>query len=511
MKLLAPTAIILLSTFALLWRIDATVLWRDEASTASWAREMVESGHWLPRVFNGERLMVQGPDGHDFNDRFLPVMQGWLQFYVAAIGLALGGSGTAAARLPFVAAGAVALGALYRAAREVFGSRTAALAAPLLGATSIYFLTAARQARYYGLVVLFTALVLLELARWRNRPELARSTTFWARIGLYGALTYFANYLSFAALWLSLAVFVAAAGDRALRRGFAVLTAILAPILGAEFLLLHGDFASSYTDVSATWRDYWNLIDYHASQLGRMMPLAAMVPAAWYVFARRRERGPAATMALLCVCVVVVSVAGTLAAAGMTAIARYYFQIVPAAVLLAAILTERLWALAGRGWALAFLAAALLWPNLNFYHQWCVNAVERQLTADRAAHEPIVEFLRNNVAPHETVAFYRNVQGMMAYFNLPRLRWVALLDSEAPRNQRLRGRLPDYLFDDYDGVDWYVVWDNRDRMPKKLTADHKLVWEHSYIERYSWWDRRAPERTLSYRVYRRSRAAPARQ
>jgi hypothetical protein len=50
------------------------------------------------------------------------------------------------------------------------------------------------------------------------------------------------------------------------------------------------------------------------------------------------------------------------------------------------------------------------------------------------------------------------------------LRWTSVLDSDDPRNRHLRGVLPDYLFDDYLGVDWFVVWDNGDEMPKKLTC-----------------------------------------
>ena len=126
------------AVFTLLWRIDGTVLWRDEATTACWAREMVERRQLVPRVFNGERLIAQAPDGHDFSDSFLPAMQGWLQFYVAALGFLLGGVGTVQARLPFVLAGAAALWVMYRIGRNPM--------LPLLAATSIYFLTAARQA-----------------------------------------------------------------------------------------------------------------------------------------------------------------------------------------------------------------------------------------------------------------------------------------------------------------------------------------------------------------------------
>jgi hypothetical protein len=205
----------------------------------------------------------------------------------------------------------------------------------------------------------------------------------------------------------------------------------------------------------------------------------------------------------LCAAVVVVSIATTIIVARAGAINRYYFQVLPAALVFTAIVGEQVWARAGRRWGLAYFTVALVWPNLNFYHNWCEHAVERQLTRDQTCNEPIVEFLRHNVKPAETVAFHRNVQGMMAYFNLPGLRWVALLDANEPRNKRRRGLLPDYLFDDWEGVDWYVVWDDRGVAPKKLTQQYKLVWEHTYVNPKSWWDWDLPNRVLGYKVYRR--------
>jgi len=64
--------------------------------------------------------------------------------------------------------------------------------------------------------------------------------------------------------------------------------------------------------------------------------------------------------------------------------------------------------------------------------------------------------------------------------------------------------LPAYVFDDWEGVDWYVVWDDRGTKPKKLTADYKLVWEYTYVNPKSWWDWDIPNRVLGYKVYRRS-------
>lgn len=505
MKYLGPAAVICLSAFTLLWRIDGAVLWRDEATTACWARQMVERKMLAPRVFNGERLIVQAADGHDFNDRFLPVMQGWLQFYVAALGFLVAGVGTLSARMPFVIAGALSLWALYRAGRELFPDTLLALAAPLAGATSIYFLTAARQARYYILVVLFTSLILLEFSRYGKEPARARRWGFYLRVGSYGLLVYLANYVSFGGLWISLTAFVLLTRDHVLIRRFLALSAALAAPLVVEFLLVHSEFvAGSVAVATARWSDYLLVALYHAQEMFRMIPLAVMVPAAWYIFVRGKQRGPVASLALLSTAIVVISVLVTVLVAKAGAIPRYYFQILPAILLLTGILAERLRALAGPGWAAVFLLFALAWPNLNFYHGWCEHAVERQLTRDITCNEPIVEFLRHNVRPGETVAFYRNVQGMMAYFNLPWLQWVNLLDSEEPRNQRRRGILPAYVFDDYEGVDWFVVWDNRGQMPRKLTADYKLVWEHTYTDPKSWWNRRWPNRVLGYKVYRRT-------
>ncbi|MBI3694631.1 MAG: glycosyltransferase family 39 protein [Acidobacteria bacterium] len=506
MKRISSAAVLALCAFSLLWRIDGSFLWRDEATTACWAREMVEHRWLAPRVFNGQRLIAQAADGHDFNDRFQPVMQGWLQFYVAALGFLVAGVSTASARMPFVLAGALSLWILYQIGRRLSAGWLTPLAAPVAGATSIYFLTAARQCRYYILVILFTCAILLELARYLEDPERARRWGFYLRLGLWGLLLYLANYVSFGGLWISLTVFVLLTRDHAMIRRFLALSALLAVPLVAEFLVLHSEFvAGSVAAQPPHWIDYADAAQEHGTELFRMIPLAAIGPAAWYVFRRRKERGPAAAMALLSTCIVVISAVVTAVVTRTASNPRYYFQVVPAVLLLTVILAERLSLLAGRGWAAAFFLFCLAWPNLSFYLGWSLYVVERQLTRDHAANEPIVEYLQRNLGRNETVAFYRNTQAMMAYFYLPWMKWTALLDSDEARNRRRRGLLPDYLFDDYDGVDVYVLWDNGKKLPRKLTGDYRRVWQYSYIEPKSWWDRHAPDYVITYQVYRRAR------
>ena len=88
------------------YEVDSVPLWRDEATTANWGWLMAESGVWIPRVYDGDQLIVQAADGHDVNSHLLPAMQSWLQFYVSALAFRLLGVSTFSARFPFALIGA---------------------------------------------------------------------------------------------------------------------------------------------------------------------------------------------------------------------------------------------------------------------------------------------------------------------------------------------------------------------------------------------------------------------
>ena len=95
------------------WRLDGSRLWRDEASTANWARAMVQNNSWVPKVWDGQQLMVHGADGHDFDENFIPMMQSWGQFYVCALAFKLFGVSTFTARLLFALFSAMAAIVMY--------------------------------------------------------------------------------------------------------------------------------------------------------------------------------------------------------------------------------------------------------------------------------------------------------------------------------------------------------------------------------------------------------------
>lgn len=560
--------LVFVSAVLLFWRLDGALLWRDEATTATWARLMAESGSWLPYVYDSERqqLIVQDDDGHDVGSKLLPSMQSWLQFYVSAISFRLLGVSEFSARLPYAIFGAVALGLLYRVGIVLFGPGVRPLMLPALAVTSIHFLNAARHSRYYAIVIAAACWLLLEFCRYLRDAEVVRQRSFYLRLGAAGLLMYFANYVSFAGMWAALGVFVLLQRDLRLLRGFILLSAGMGVIVSLDFWLLHSEFAGQWpppADISV-WERYRSALTSRGRDFWRTVPLVFLVPAAFYLFRRHSGYLPVALAAglslasflvlsplflfgssdargasstvfwlgiALCLCVpaslawcwgrlnqpgvwsraallgaliIVISPALAIAAGKEQASPRHYYQIIPAAVLLTALAAAGLERAANRAAAVAFFVAALPWPALDFNQSCCDQVVERQFLRDTSYNGPLVLFLKQNLRPGETVAFYRNVKGMMAYFYLPEMRWVALLNSEAPHNQQFRGVLPDDQFDDYGSVDWYVLWDPRDGRPRGLTEEkYEKVWEYEYEYRLGWWERNVSPPRRKYEVYRR--------
>ncbi len=571
MRRVLSVLLVAVAAVLLFWRLDGCMLWRDEATTANWGRLMAESGVWLPRVFDGRQLIVQASDGHDFNSKLLPAMQSWGQFYVSAVGFKLLGVSDLTARLPFAVLGALSLFVLYRIGVLLFGTGLQPFLLPYLAVLSIYFLFAARQGRYYIMVVLAASLLLLEFCRYLRERRTAGERSFYVKVGLWGLLLYFANYVSFAGVWAALTVFVLTTRDWRLMRGFFLLTAGMGVFLGLEFWLLHAEFASRWPppEPVSNWQLYRSALTGGGSNFWRAVPLGLLLPAAFYLFWRRVERptnlmllgtttaavvawspvlfsfdradvdlasdplfwagalvsltipgtlffcwqrvrqpGLWARAALLATLILVLSPLLTIAIGKNKAQFRHYTQTIPATILLGAVATAGVARSSSGRWGSALFLGLLIWPNLDFNVGSCDQVVERQFFRDHSYNEPLIGFLRARVRAGEKVAFFRNVKGMMAYFQMPQMHWVALLDSENPYNQKYRGILPDDQFDDYDGVDWYVVWDPRGESPRGLSGAYERVWECTFRYRQSFWDRQQP-RERSYEVYRRRPAGSA--
>lgn len=277
---------------ALFWRLDGAYLWRDEATTATWARTMVRDHSLIPLVFDGKTLAAQGFDAHDFNEHLTPGMQGWLQFYVAALFFELFGISTLTARLPFAITGLLCLYVLWKIGRRLYPRGNLALLFPVLAFTSIWFLTAVRQARYYGLVFLFGSLLLYEFLRYLEDREVAQRLNWYLRVAAWSAGMYLSNYLGFAGMYASMCVFVLLTGDRKLLFRWTAMTAILVVLFSAEFFSFHFDFASSWVSSKQPWESagasVWDKLrgarGLHSEENFRMLPLLFLIPGVFYLF-----------------------------------------------------------------------------------------------------------------------------------------------------------------------------------------------------------------------------------
>ena len=564
MKRLAAIAVLLFCLAAIFWRLDGVPLWRDEATTAVWGRLMADTRSGLPYAFDrgSGQLLVQDDDGHDVNSRLLPAMQSYLQFYVSAIGHAVLGSGTLPARLPFALVGCGALALLFWIGRLVGGPLWLPYALTLSASASIYFVHAARQGRYYILVVFATALLLAQMARYLRDPGLGRKWRFHAQLCLIGCLLYAGNYLSFAATWLAVGLFLLVT-DRPVLARLCAASAALAVVLGAEFWLLHAEYLTEWRPGSEStfWEnlrytlsrrgaDYWRWVPFvvltpAAAWLARpkdwkdsplqtaLLCLAAVVPLLGFVvgepwlrrtsdpvfvffglvflavpavlvysWSRLDRPGVAAKMALLAGLIVTVCPLFTIVVAGRATLPRYYYQTCPAAVVLIGLAAAALESRGRRGAAIACLAGATLWPNLELAGGGTEQVVLRQYVRYDEPNGRMLEFLAANTRPGDSIAFFRNVKGMTANYYLPDRRWVNLLDSDVEYNRRFRGKVPDDQFDDSPSPGWFVLWDPKDRTPKALDERYELVWEHSYRELRGVWGLTSEPRERGYQIYR---------
>lgn len=565
MKRVLSAAALLFFLFAIFWRLDGVPLWRDEATTAVWGRLMAETGTGLPYAFDSRtgQLLVQDDDGHDVNSQLLPGMQSYLQFYISAAGHAALGDGTLEARLPFALLGLGALALLYWLGRLLAGPWWLRLALPVSACLSIYFIHAARQGRYYIIVVFATALLFVQVARYLRKPELGERWMFYVQLGLIGCLLYAGNYLSFAATWFALGLFLLITDRPALLRLCGV-SAVLAVGLGIEFWLLHAEFLTEWRPgsentfwenfryvVARRGREYWRWLPFvflvpagvallHARRpqatvarktgawLVAVVPLAGfVVPEPWlrgtsdpafvlfglcclaapgtllYLWTKLRTPGVQARMALLAGLVVVVCPLFTIAVAGRATLPRYYYQTCPAAVVLVGLAACGLHRAGRAKLAAACFVGASLWPNLDLAGGGTDQVVLRQYLRDDSYNGPLLRYLRTSAQPGDTLAFYRNVKGMVAYYYLPDLRWVNQLDADMEYNRRFRRKIPDDQFDDAPAPDWFVLWDTRERQPKMLDERYELVWEHTYSQPRGVWELGSPPRERSYQVHRR--------
>jgi 4-amino-4-deoxy-L-arabinose transferase-like glycosyltransferase len=503
-------ALVSLAIFLLFWRLDGALLWRDEADTADLARLMVKSHHWVPQYFDGSELLAHLPDGTDFNSRFQPAIQGWLQYYVAAAAFQLFGVSTWTARFLFAFMGLLALAVLWRIGRILFGEGPISLLPPLFALVSIEFLTMFRECRYYALTYLLSALVIYELVRTEIPPDAEpprQPVSF--RLMAWGALLYFSHPLTFAGVWLAVGTFLLLRRDGGSVRRFVVMSAIVGSVILADCLAFER-FKHVPVAPSAAWG--W-ILRRQAKTIFGAVPVVLLACALFALIRRGLVTRRFNFAVQLCATLAIVPVAVSIALTKQNAGPHYYVSILPAAAILASIVVVLLWGHSGWRIAAAAAVALLVWPNLGFYLEYNERIAEREILCIHTFDDALIDFLRHNAHPNESFLVHRNMEGQVIHFYLPELRWVGLLESTDQNAAKLRSRLPSWCFDDRVSPDWLViwhsVWEHEQTLPPGSLAGYTQVWDYTFYHPLSLWDRlisaarNIPTPVERYVVYRR--------
>ncbi len=179
-------AIAVLAAFLLFHQLGQRPFWQDEAETACLAKNVLKYG--VPKVTDGVSIISQ-EQGREYGEDMIWSWSPWMQIYVSALGLKIGGINTFAGRFPFALAGVICILLTYRMVfvhyRDVQWARLAALFLAL----TVPFLLFARQNRYYTLGAILT--ILSMEAFIPRRPTSAACVL----AGISMGLMFHANYL----------------------------------------------------------------------------------------------------------------------------------------------------------------------------------------------------------------------------------------------------------------------------------------------------------------------------
>ena len=144
--------------FLLFYRLDARLLWGDEAETALLAKNTVRFG--IPKTIDGVNHITVLGNLRDENEDHVWTWAPWLQEYLVAGMYLLFSANTWTSRAAFAGIGWLSVVLLAQVTYRVYRDHRVALGSAFLLGTAEIFLLQSRQCRYYSVTV-FAEILLL--------------------------------------------------------------------------------------------------------------------------------------------------------------------------------------------------------------------------------------------------------------------------------------------------------------------------------------------------------------
>ncbi len=455
--------------------LDGQLFWDDEATTAIYARNLIEQ-HKIT-AFDGTNLVgyaYGGGLGEDLGQelRVPPLTACW-----AAMGMLIFGQTTFAARIMFVVAGVVSLPIMAVWLRRHFGRRFPWYLPPVVLALSPAYLLYIRNCRYYALAVMFTLLVWAFWAPGRSRRggDPLDGRCLWRYAG--GALSLVAlmatYYVGAAVVLIGLPLFFIHRRYRQPRQYIMLAAMLLAAVAyGGWILVTVNPFSASYGGGQWSFGGHFARASWHLWMLVRdlgtheffpwLLVLPLLLPWCWRKLKRVR---PLALRGL--VLVVLALLYATVAALltppdmgkGQVAEMRYMVPVMAIGAALAGVSLLVLW----RCWrpAAPLALVLLVFSNtlhLGFFGQrldggrsWWPPTLYRyvyEITHEQTTgNESLIALLRD-LPPGTTVSVWPKELSYLVYpamFYVPELHYCDQLTEKKPLSAELP-HLPDYLY-----------------------------------------------------------------
>jgi len=405
-ELLCVGLVLVLASVLILPNLGNIYLWQDEAQTACVARTILT--HGVPVGYDGKNHFSQ-EFGAEYGKNYIWIWHTWLPFYVLAGFFALFGTSTFVCRLPFALAGIGTVVMIYYYAKMLWRSRRAGVLAAAILLLNVPFLLLVRQCRYYSMTALFS------LAALYAYSEMMRGRRYASAAFVISVLLLFHTFYVYVPALLAAVIIHAAIYHRDRLRHVVVMSLIAAALNIPWMIYFAGVYRVAHPEMgilkrsAIITRDFIVQIAKHVFSPGLLGITALVTTDAWIRRGRPRidtEKTRHVILILLFVACVLLVLAPT----SPNSFFRYLAPVIPALILIAALIVESGMKLNPAVGVVALLLLAW-WARMPSYLY--------EITHDyNGGVEGIVRYLTNHAGKGDIVAVNHEDLPIKFYTNL---------------------------------------------------------------------------------------------
>ena len=445
--------------------ITANKFWDDEANTAIFAQNLLDTGQLS--AWNGTNL-IGYRDGAELDENLVNVFMPPLQYWLAAVGITFFGGDELGLRVLFVLSGLLCMIALALFARGMLGDRFPWYLPLWLTALAPAFLLYIRNCRYYspGAALSIGLLACLAGGIHTGRGVLLRALL----AAVLSTLLMFTSYFNAAGTLVALPFLLLFRAHRTRRHLIVGGAAYLcAGIAGVYVLMTHNPFATSVPRpdevegiekiATLLWRNLRDIGTFEFFPVALLPVLALPFLVKKLSSLVNEAKIGLAVAGMMLAAVIVTSLFSPQSVSGSTlADMRYLVPLIPLGTVATAVILSILWRLA-RPMAIGAVGLLVFSNILHLGFAGTHNSylptrgVEctlcqyiGEVTSDRTTNTEAIFNYLEKLSEDDVLLVVPPFMGYSPMYYLPRHKFCCQLMEDHPLSDEIRKELPDYLF-----------------------------------------------------------------